>query len=153
MCTVFCSRISGEMWLSRMSFAFPLEPVLQRFLHFLQQNRQGLYFPEGTEESVGLLTPFMGSKNMALQRFIADNDIIFLRKMLQPHGQIAGVGDIDEENAVEHPNEKRKSQIPGKPVQAVEHAGMDEKVINSAQSRPEKGKQGTDETLHISPQV
>ena len=48
---------------------------------------------------------------------------------------------------------KRKSQIPGKPVQAVEHAGMDEKIINSAQNRPEKGKQGTDETLHISPQA
>ena len=62
-CPAKCGR-------SRMSFTFPLEPVLQRFLHFLQQNRQGLNFPEGTEESVGLLTPFMGSKNMALQRFI-----------------------------------------------------------------------------------
>ena len=141
------------MWLSRMSFAFPLEPVLQRFLHFLQQNRQGLNFPEGTEESVGLLTPFMGSKNMVLQRFIADDDIIFLRKLLQPHGQIAGVGSIDEKNAVEHPDEERKRQIPGKPVQAVENVGMDEKVINSAQSRPEEGKQGADKPLHISPQV
>ena len=141
------------MWLSRMSFAFPLEPVLQRFLHFLQQNRQGLYFPDGTEEPVVFLISFVGSKNMVLQCFIADNDIIFLRKMLQPHGQIAGVGDIDEENAVEHPNEKRKSQIPGKPVQAVENVGMDEKVINSAQNRPEKGKQGADKPLHISPQV
>ena len=90
-----------------MSFAFPLEPVLQRFPHLFQQNLQGLYFREGTEESVGLLTPFMGSKDMVLQRFIADDDTIFLRKLLQPHGQIAGVGDIDEENAVEHPNEKR----------------------------------------------
>lgn len=141
------------MWRSRMSFAFPLEPVLQRFLHFLQQNRQGLNFPEGTEESVGLLTPFMGSKNMALQRFIADDDTIFLRKLFQPHGQIAGVGSIDEKNAVEHSDEERKRQIPGKPVQAVENVGMDPKVINSAQNRPEKGKQGADKPLHISPQV
>ena len=153
MCTAFCSRISGEMWLSRMSFAFPLEPVLQRFPHLFQQNLQGLYFPEGTEKPVGFAASFMGSKDMVLQRFIADDDTIFLRKLFQPHGQIAGVGSIDEENAVEHPDEERKCQIPGKPVQAVEHAGMDEKVINSAQNRPEKGKQGADETLHISPQV
>ena len=74
-CPAKCGR-------SRMSFAFPLEPVLQRFLHFLQQNRQGLYFPEGMEEPVVILISFVGSKNMVLQCFIADNDIIFLRKLL-----------------------------------------------------------------------
>ena len=136
-----------------MSFAFPLEPVLQRFLHFLQQNRQGLNFPEGTEEPVGFAASFMGSKDMVLQCFIADDDTIFLRKLFQPHGQISGVGHINEENAVEHPYEERKSQILRKPVQAVENVGMDPKVINRAQNRPEKGKQWADKPLHISPQV
>ena len=128
----FVEKDPAKCGYNRLSFVFPLEPILQRFLHFLQQNRQRLYFPEGTEELIVFLISFVGSKDMVLQRFIADDDIIFLRKLLQPHGQIAGVGNINEENAVEHPDEERKSQILGKPVQAVENVGMDPKVINSA---------------------
>ena len=141
------------MWLSRMSFVFPLEPVLQRFLHLLQQNLQGPYFPEGTEKPVGFAASFMGSKNMILQRFIADDAAMLLRKPLQPHGQMAGVGRIDQEDAEEHSDEERKGQIPGQPVQAVENMGMDQKVINRPQNRPEEGKQRADKPLHISPQV
>ena len=61
--------------------------------------------------------------------------------------------NINEKNSEEHSDEKGEGQIPGQPLQPTQNIGMDEEIVDGTQHRPEEGKQGADDALHISPQA
>ena len=60
---------------------------------------------------------------------------------------------IDDEHPEEHTDEEGEGQIPGQPVETAQNIGVDQKIVEGTQHRPEEGEQGTDEPLDVAPEV
>lgn len=81
---------------------------------------------------------------------IFKNKGIFFRKSLDFCNDLCGIDKVDDENAKEHPDKKRKSKILRKPFKPFDYMRMNKKVINCAHNCPKEREKRTDDATDIS---
>jgi len=73
---------------------------------------------------------FLHIPDVILDSLVGKNHCIFFRKSFQLYDQLTGMNHVNQKDSKEHSDEKRKRQIPGKPVKSFQNMWMDQKIVD-----------------------
>ena len=110
---------------------------------------EGFGEAEGGEEVSFLFDFFEVILNIALQFFVADDDVVFFGEFTDSHTDIHCFYEVDGKDAEEEADDEGEGEVVEEPGYGVEEEVVQDEVIERADCRPEEGKEGADDTLNI----
>ena len=109
--------------------------------------------PESEQKLRLFLLRFQLRPNALFQLFVFDDDLPVLGEFFDLRRQLDGMAEIDDEHPEKDADKKDKIVIVQKPVCGLHQQRVQEEVEQRPGGSPQKGEEGADNALEVSPAV